>query len=108
MVCIQNNNLLVLLNLADASTLVTQSIGRIVAAQLLDERCCVSRNIAWKFDGVNALQDYVVRTHWVRSSKWRGTCKHTTFNIILAFKDIYYIKLLLPVSNSNMRTPSDQ
>lgn len=54
---------LMLLYLADAAALVAQTLGGIVATQLLDQSAGIARNVARKFDGIDALQDDVVRAH---------------------------------------------
>lgn len=59
-----------LLDLADASALVAQSFGRIVAAQFLDQVAGVPRDIPWEFDGVDSLQNDIVRPHGVGASEW--------------------------------------
>lgn len=60
------------LYLADATALVAQPLGGIVAAQLLDQSAGVARNVARKFDGIDALQDDVVRAHGIGAGE-RGS-----------------------------------
>jgi len=63
----------VLLYLADSPTLVAQTLGGIVSAQLLDQVASITRDIPGELDGIDALKYDVVGTHRIRASKWRGT-----------------------------------
>lgn len=62
-----------LLYLADAAALIAETLGGIVATQLLNEGARVARYVARKFDGIDALQDNVVRAHRIGAGKrWRA------------------------------------
>lgn len=69
----KNGKLLVFSDFADATTLVAQTFGWVVATQLFDQCRRISRNIAWKFDGIDSLQNDVVRSHWIGTGEWRST-----------------------------------
>ncbi len=62
-----------LLDVPDASLLVSQPLGGIVSAQLLDELPRPSGDVPGEVDGVDALQDDVVRLHGVRAGEGGST-----------------------------------
>ena len=62
--------LLVLLDIPDTALLVSESLGRVVSAQLLDELSCAAGDVAREIDRVDALQDDVVRLHRVGAGEW--------------------------------------
>ena len=62
-----------LLNVSDTSLLVSQSLCRVVPAQLLYEVLGPGGDVAREVNCVNALQNDVVGLHRVSSSKGRGT-----------------------------------
>jgi len=68
----------VFLYFTDASLLVAKPLGRIVATQLLDQHIGIPRNVSRELNGINALQDDVVRFHGIRSSERRSACNKTT------------------------------
>ena len=61
-----------LLNVSDSALLISDSLGRVVSAQLLDELSCAAGDIAREIDRVDALQDDVVRLHRVSAGE-RGS-----------------------------------
>jgi hypothetical protein len=65
----------VLLDFADASLLVAQSLGRVVPAQFLDQCHRVPRDVPREVDGVDSLQDDVVRLHGVGSRERGCPCQ---------------------------------
>ena len=60
-----------LLNISDSSLLISQSLRRIVSAQLLDEFSGSAADVPGEVDGVDALQDDVVGLHRVCAGEWR-------------------------------------
>lgn len=62
-----------LLDLADSPTLVAQTLGWIIATELLDQVAGIAGDIPWEFDGVDALKYNVVGAHGIRAREWRGT-----------------------------------
>ena len=62
--------LLVLLDIPDTALLVSKSLGRVVPAQLLDQLPGSARDVSREVDGVDALQDDVVRLHRVGAGEW--------------------------------------
>ena len=60
-----------LLYVTDAALLVAEPLRRVVSAQLLDERRGRSGDVSGELDGVDALEDDVVRLHRVRPGKRR-------------------------------------
>ena len=65
-------NLLVFLDVNHAIPLVTESLGRVVPTELLDEVGRTPGDLSRELDHVYTLQDDVVRFHGVVGSK-RGT-----------------------------------
>ena len=71
----RQTHLLVLLDFTDAASLVAETLGRIVPAQLLDQRTGIAGDVARELDRIDTLQDDVVRAHRIGSSeRWR-TCE---------------------------------
>lgn len=62
-----------LLNLTDSSPLISQPLRWIVPAQFLDQVTRVPCDIPGELDGVDALQNDVVRPHRIRASERRSS-----------------------------------
>jgi len=68
-----------LLNVPDSALLVSQPLGGVVPAQLLDELSGSTGDVAGEVDGVDALQDDVVRLHGVGAGEGRSAWKKEKF-----------------------------
>ena len=64
-----------LLDVPDSSLLVAQPLRGVVPAELLDELLGAAGDVAGEVDGVDALQDDVVRLHGVGAGERRGAWK---------------------------------
>ena len=76
--CLVLYDSLVFLDIKYSVPAVTQSLHRVVPAEAFDEHVSIASDLPGEFKDVNALQDVVVRLHWVRASEG-GTAKHRDF-----------------------------
>lgn len=64
-----------LLYFANAATLITQTLGGIIATEFLDQIAGIACNISRKFNGIDALKYDVVCAHGIGAREGWSACK---------------------------------
>lgn len=62
--------LLMLLNLSDSTSLISQSLCWIVSAKFFDQSSCVTCDVSGELNCVNSFKDNVVGSHRILAGKW--------------------------------------